>query len=74
MPAPTIDEAIDALRKLSPERQAELAGFICHLAQDEPEAIDPAHLPALLDGLEQVKRGQFASPDHVAAAFRHFGK
>lgn len=74
MSAPTIDEAIDALRKLSPKRQAELAGFICHLAQDEPEEIDPAHLPAVMEGLEQARRGQFASPERVAAAFRRFGK
>ena len=37
MPAPTIDDAIDALRKLSPERQQEPAAYICHLASDEPE-------------------------------------
>ena len=42
VPAPTIEDAIDALRKLSPERQQELAPYICHLAKDEPEAIDPA--------------------------------
>jgi hypothetical protein len=28
MPAATLDTAIDALRKLSPERQQELAAFI----------------------------------------------
>jgi hypothetical protein len=74
MSAPTIDDAIDALRKLSPERQAELAGYICQLAQDEPEEIDPDHLPAVLEGLEQAQRGHFASPERVAAAFRRFGK
>lgn len=43
MAAPTIDQAIDALRKLSPKRQEELAGYICHLAHDdrEPEEVDP---------------------------------
>ena len=68
MPAPTIDDAIEALRKLSPERQAELAGYIFHLATDErePEDIDPADLPSVLEGLEQAKRRQFASPERVA--------
>jgi hypothetical protein len=68
MPAPTIDDAIDALRKLPPERQDELAGYIFHLATDErePEDIDPADLPSVLEGLEQAKRRQFASAERVA--------
>ena len=70
MTTPTIDQAIDALRKLSPKRQEELAGDTDHLAHDdrEPEDIDPADLPAVLEGLEQAKRRQFASPERVAAA------
>lgn len=67
MEDPTIDDAIDALRKLAPERQAELASYIFHLATDErePEDIDAADLPSVLEGLEQAKRGQFASPERV---------
>ncbi len=65
----TIDQAIDALRKLSPERQTDLADYIVHLATDdsEPEEVDPADLPAVLEGLEQAKRRQFASPERAAA-------
>jgi len=65
-----IDQAIDALRKLPPARQEELARFICHLAVDdaEPEPVDPAHLPAVLEGLEQAKRRQLASPERIEAA------
>lgn len=74
MNAPTIDDAIEALRKLSPQRQAEQAGFICQLAQEAREKVDPAHLPAVLEGLDQAERGQFAAPERVAAAFRRFGK
>jgi predicted transcriptional regulator len=74
MQTPTIDQAIDALRKLSPERQQELAGYICHLAVEdrEPEDIDPAHLPAVLEGLAQIRRGDIATPEQVEAAFRSF--
>ncbi len=70
----TIEQAIEALRNLSPARQEELAGYICHLAADErePEEIDPAHLPAVLEGLAQLKRGERAAPDEVEAAFRSF--
>ena len=75
MPAPTIDEAIDALRRLTPERQSELAGYILNLAIDdrEPEVIDPTDLPFVLEGLEQAKRRQFASAEEIDAAFRSFG-
>jgi DNA-binding TFAR19-related protein (PDSD5 family) len=70
MAAPTIDQAIDALRKLSPQRQQELAGYIYSLAADDrvAEDVDPADLPAVLEGLEQAKRRQFASPERIAAA------
>jgi hypothetical protein len=68
MPSPTIDDAIEALRKLPLNRQQELAGYIFHLATDErePEDVDPADLPSVLEGLEQAKRRQFASPERVA--------
>jgi len=38
----------------------------------EPEAIDPAHLPAVLEGLAQAKARQFSSDTEVEAAFRRF--
>ena len=70
----TIAQAIEALRNLSPARQEELAGYICHLAADErePEEIDPAHLAAVLEGLAQLKRGERATFGEVEAAFRSF--
>lgn len=74
MPAPTIEDAIDALRKLTPERQQELAAYICHLANDEPEDIDPDDLPSVLEGMAQAERRQFATDEQVAAVFARFGK
>jgi hypothetical protein len=38
----------------------------------EPEAIDPVHLPAVLEGLAQAKRRQFATDDEIEAVFRRF--
>ena len=38
----------------------------------EPEQIDPAHLPAVLEGLAQARARQFATDEEVAAAFRSF--
>ena len=73
MPA-TIDQAIDALRRASPQRQSEIADYIIQLASDEPEAIDPAALPAVLEGMAQAKRGEFATDEQVATAFARFGQ
>jgi len=42
--------------------------------EGEPEAIDPAHLPAVLEGLAQAKRRQFATDDEAEAAFRRFDR
>jgi hypothetical protein len=39
---------------------------------EEPEAIDPAHLSAVLEGLAQALRREFATPEEIAAAFRRF--
>ena len=40
--------------------------------EGEPEEVDPAHLPAVLEGLAQAKRRQFATDADVEAAFRRF--
>lgn len=47
-----------------------------HLAAGEgepPEPVDQAHLPAVLQGLAQAKRRQFAADDEIEAALRRFG-
>ena len=69
-----VDEALEAVRKLAPERRDELADFILHLAADDsdPEPIDPAHLPAVFEALQQAKSGQFATPERIESAFRRF--
>lgn len=44
------------------------------LNEPEPEVIDPAHLLAVLEGLAQVRSGNYASAADVEAAFRRFDK
>lgn len=67
-------EALEAVNRLPPESQNEIARAMLHLAHcgGEPEEIDPAHLPAVLEGLAQAKRREFASDAQVEAAFRRF--
>ena len=38
----------------------------------DPEEVDPAHLPAVLEGLAQAKRRQLPTDPEVEAAFRRF--
>ena len=43
-----------------------------HLSIKELEEIDPSDLPAVLEGLAQLKRGERATPEQVEVAFRSF--
>jgi predicted transcriptional regulator len=68
------DQAVIAARRLPDAMQDEIARLVLHLSQrsDEPEEIDPAHLPAVLVGLAQAERGEFATEAELEAAFRGF--
>jgi len=68
-----LNKALEAVRRLSPEDQDEIARAMLSLArQGEPEVIDPAHLPDILEALAEAERGEFASDAEVEAAFRRF--
>jgi DNA-binding transcriptional regulator YdaS (Cro superfamily) len=69
-----LEQALEAVRRLPPEAQNEIARAMLSLAGDEgePEAIDPAHLGDVLESLAQAKRRQFATDAEIEAAFRRF--
>lgn len=69
-----LEQALEAVRLLSPDDQDQIALAMLTLTgkHGEPEEVDPAHLPAVLEGLAQAKRRQFAGPAEVEAAFRRF--
>ena len=69
-----LEKALEAVRRLPPDSQDQIALAMLSLSgsDGEPEEIDPAHLPAVLEGLAQAKRRQFASDAEVEAAFRRF--
>jgi len=70
-----LDKAIEIVRKLSLEHQDEIARVMLAFAADsELEIIDPAHLPAVLEGLGQVRSGSYSSAADVEAAFRRFDR
>ncbi len=71
-----LEQAIEAVRRLPPGSQDDIARTILHLAGSEadPEPVDPAHLAAVLEGLAQAKRREFATDDEVEAAFGRFDR
>jgi len=71
-----LEKALHTVRQLPPDSQDEIARAMLTLAggEGEPEEIDAAHLPALLEGLAQTKRREFATDAEVEAAFRRFDK
>ena len=70
-----LDQALQAVRRLPPEAQNEIAEAMLHLAsEEEPEQVDPTHLAAILEGLSQAKRREFASDIEVEEAFRRFDR
>lgn len=71
-----LQHALDAVRRLDPARQDEIARAMLALASGEEEAedIDPEHLPDVLASLEQAQRREFATDEQVEAAFARFDR
>ena len=69
-----LDEAIEAVRRLPPAAQDAIAKLLRDLVDDndEPAEIPAEHQAAVIEGEAQVARGQFATDEQVAAAFRRF--
>lgn len=68
-----LEEALEAVRRLPASSQDEIARAMLNLAGDErPESVAPGDLAAVLEGLAQSQRREFASDAEVEAAFRRF--
>ena len=61
-----LEKALEAVRRLPPEGQDQIALAMLNLSghEGEPEEIDPAHLPAVLEGLAQAKRRELVTHTH----------
>lgn len=75
-PTSIVEEAVTAIRNLPEAEREELARLVLRLTgvEDEPEPIDPEDDAAVLEGLAQAERGEFATDAAVSEAFRRFGK
>ena len=69
-----LEKALEAVRQLPAGSQDEIARQMLYWAEaaGEPEQVDPEHLPAVLEGLAQARRRDFATDEEVEAAFRRF--
>lgn len=72
-----LEEALEAVRKLSPDAQDAVAKvMMLAIAEDgeHPEDWPAEHAGAIREGLDQLDRGEFASDERVAAAWRRFDR
>jgi hypothetical protein len=71
-----LERALEAVRRLPADTQDEIARAMLTLAGDEgePEPIDPAHLPDVLESLAQARRREFATDPEIEATFRRFDR
>lgn len=71
-----LKQALEVVSRLAPDNQDEIARAMLRLAgaDAEPEEVDAAHLSAVLEGLAQADRREFASDAEVEAAFRRFDR
>ncbi len=71
-----LDHAVKVAGTLPDDVQDEIARLMLALAGDdkEPEPVDPDHLDAVLEGLEQARAGKFASRAEVARTLSRFGE
>ena len=72
-----VEKALEAVRQLPPDGRDEIARAVLNLVGDdegEPEEIDPAQLPEVIESLAQAKRREFATDAEVEAAFRRFNR
>lgn len=69
-----LEKALKRARRLLPDDQDQiaLATFTLSDQDEESEAIEPAHIPAVLEGFAQANRREFATDAKVEAAFRRF--
>jgi predicted transcriptional regulator len=68
-----LEDAIEAVRRLSPERQDEIARAILALADADVYVLTPEERAAIEASDEEVARGEFATDEEVRAIWAKHG-
>lgn len=64
-----LEQAFDAVRKLPPERQDELAEMLLAVSGGEPYRVSDDERSAIEAGMADAAAGHFATEDEAAALF-----
>lgn len=68
-----LEQALEAARRMPPAAQDSIAQMVLDITDEaEPEDVPAEHLPAVIEGLEQADRGEFASDEEIAEALARF--
>ena len=69
-----LDKATSKVRELPADEQDRLALLLLSMADDaDAEELDEETRQALLEGIEQARRGEFASDEEMAALWKRHG-
>jgi hypothetical protein len=70
-----LEIAIEKLKRLPEDKQAYAAEVIEEIAAADEDVfrIPDDHLPGVLEGLEQMRRGEFATDEEMAALWKKCG-
>ena len=67
-----LEQAIEAIRKLPPQRQDELAEVLSLAASDEATHYTSEQLAAIDEGVDDAEAGRFTTDAEVVALFAKF--
>ena len=70
-----LEHAVEALRRLSPDMQDDLARIVLQIVGEEQSAIQmsPEEEASFDESLAQAERGEFASDDEIRALWAKHG-
>jgi hypothetical protein len=68
-----VEKAMDAISKLPPETQDDLARFMLALAAGAPERLTPEEAAAIAEAEAEIARGERVAPEAIQAFWRSHG-
>ncbi|HEY4521090.1 MAG TPA: hypothetical protein VJL57_01685 [Candidatus Paceibacterota bacterium] len=68
-----LEKALEEVRKLPDDRQNMLAATLLSMTQEPADEVDEETWVAIQEGLEQARRGEFASDAEMEALWRKHG-
>ena len=67
-----LEKAMERALQLPDDAQDSMALAMLTMADEPPEELDDETRAAIREGLEQARRGEFASPEEIEAIWRRY--